>query len=300
MTALCAAAAGIGPHPHSCRAESVATGRICNSAEDSDDSVTGGDWSIESPGCAALHCFVGAAAAVHHRRTCVDHIDCLTTRAAVAAGIRSLPGACCIESGAAMTSSVGHCAENRDYCAATIVCRRWSIESPGGAQFDSLIGAAAGNDWRSGIDYGHFLTAGTAVATGIGSLPCPSRIKGGATVTRCVSHCADDPNGGGTAGVRRNGSVECPWGPLLDCLRTCTCYDGSDKINHHYCLTALRAIAATINRLPGAGRAQGVAATRIGDGADDDNSDGAAVICGGGQVKRPVRAALNNLIGNAA
>src|SRR5207245_11409592 len=93
---------------------------------------------------------------------------------------------------------------------------------------------------------------------------------------------------------------EGPWRALFDSLVTRTGYGGSNKIGHNYCLTALSAVAASINRLPGAGRAQGVAATSIGDSADDNNHRGAAVIGGRGRVEGPSVAALHGFIGIAA
>src|SRR5438067_2454511 len=107
-------------------------------------------------------------------------------------------------------------------------------------------------------------------------------------------------NRGGTASINRNRNIKGPWRALFDGLVTCTGYSGSNKICHDYCLTALSAVAAGINRLPGAGCAQGVTATSIGDGADDDNHRGAAVIRGCGRVEGPTVAALNGFIGIAA
>ena len=87
---------------------------------------------------------------------------------------------------------------------------------------------------------------------------------------------------------------------LLDGLVARTGYSGSDKISHRYCLAALSAITTGVNRLPSTDSGKGVTATCIGDGADDDNHRGAAVIRGRGRIESPTVAALHGFIGIAA
>jgi len=106
----------------------------------------------------------------------------LAARAAVAAGIRGLPGPCRIKGAAAMTGHIGHRAENRNRGAAAIIRRGRRIKGPGHPLFHCLIGAAARNDRRGRIDHRHLLTARAAVAAGIGGLPGPRCIEGAAAM----------------------------------------------------------------------------------------------------------------------
>src|SRR5437016_3434568 len=114
-----------------------------------------------------------------------------------------------------MTGRIGDGAENRNGVAAAVVGRSGRIESPGGPLLHRLIGAAASDYRRGGIDYSHFLAASSEVAASIGRLPGPGRIKGAAAMTGRVGDGADDRNGVAAAVVGRSGRIEGPGGPLL-------------------------------------------------------------------------------------
>src|SRR5207253_2306475 len=95
----------------------------------------------------------------------------------VAASIGRLPGPRRIKGAAAVTGGVGDGADDRNGVAAAVVGRGGRIERPGGPLLHCLIGAAASNDRRGGIEHGHFLTALGKVAASIRRLPGPRRIK---------------------------------------------------------------------------------------------------------------------------
>src|SRR5207248_1944156 len=98
----------------------------------------------------------------------------------VAASIRRLPGPRRIKGAAAVTGGVSDGANDRNGVAAAVVGRSGRIESPGGPLLHRLIGAAASDDRRSGIDHSHFLTALGEVAASIGivraSVACQVRV----------------------------------------------------------------------------------------------------------------------------
>src|SRR5205807_9491475 len=115
----------------------------------------------------------------------------------------------------------------------------------------SLIGVAASNDRRGGIDYGHFLAASSEVAASIGRLPSPGRIKGAAAVTGGVGDRADDRNGVAAAVVGGSGRIEGPGGPLLHRLIGAAASNHRRSgIDHSHFLTASSEVAASIARLP--------------------------------------------------
>src|SRR5438552_8500048 len=110
----------------------------------------------------------------------------------VAASIRRLPGPGHIERAAAMTGRVSDGADDRNGVAAAVVGRSGRIESPCGSLLDCLIGAAASDYRRGGIDHSHFLTALGEVAASIRRLPGPGRIEGAAAMTGRIGDRADD------------------------------------------------------------------------------------------------------------
>ena len=188
------------------------TGGVGYSAKNCYDctaAVIGRGRSIEGPGSALFNSLIGAGAG--NDWCCgIDHGNCLTALRTVPTFICSLPRAGCIKGRAAMTGGVGHCADNRNHSAAAIIRSRRSIKPPSRTLFDSLIGAAAGNDWGCGIDYCHFLTARAVVAAGIRGLPRPGCIKGRAAMTNGIGHRAENSNCGAAAVIGRGRSIEGP------------------------------------------------------------------------------------------
>ena len=271
LIALRTVATSIGRHPDSGCAESIATGRICHCANYSDCGGAMGYGAIEGPGRAALHSFVGSAAAVHHWSARVHYRDLLATRAAVAAGIGGLPGASRIEGAAAVASHVGDCAQDRDGGAGAVVGRRRRIESPGGALFHSLVRAAARNDRSGRIHHGDRLTARTAVAAGVGGLPDAGRIKGTAAMTGHIGHSAENRNCGAAAVISGGRRIEGPGRALLDRLIGAAARNHWRGCVHHgHFLAALREVAAGIGGLPGTGGVKGGATVtrHVGYGAE--------------------------------
>src|SRR5205085_6593294 len=208
----------------------------------------------------------------------------------VAASIGRLPGPGRIKGAAAVTGGVGDGADNRNGVGAAVVGRSGRIESPGGPLLHRLIGAAASDYRRGGIDYSHFLAAFRAVAASIRRLPAPGHIEGAAAMTGRVCDRANDRNGVAAAVVGRSGRIEGPGGPLLHRLI------GAAASNHwlggidtgHF-LTALGEVAASIGRLPGPGRIKGAAAMTggVGDGADNRNGVAAAVVGRSRRIEGP-------------
>src|ERR1044071_1142648 len=307
LTARAAVAAGIRSLPRSGCIESRAAMAtdIGHRAENSNCSVAaviGRGRSIKGPGCALFNSLIGAAAG-NDWRSRIDYCHFLTARAAVAAGVRSLPRSGSIESCAAMTSDIGYSAENGNCGAAAVIGRGRSIKGPGCALFDSLIGAGAGNDWGSGIDYRHFLTARAAIAAGIRSLPGPGCIKGRAAMTSGVGHGAENGDCGAAAVIGRGWSIKGPGCALFNSLIGAAAdNDWRSRIDYCHFLTARAAVAAGIRGLPRSGCIKGRAAMAdgIGHGAENSNCGAAAVIGRGRSIKGPGCALFNSLIGAGA
>src|SRR6266404_2549903 len=179
--------------------------------------VVGSSRSVEGPGGAKFNCLVRAAAGDHWCGG-VDYSHFLAAGSAVAASVGRLPGAGRIEGPVTMTDSVRYRADDCDGVGSAVVGRSRRIKSPDGAKLNGLIGIAAGDHWRGGVDYSHFLTARSAVAASIGRLPGAGCIEGVTAMTCGVGDRADDRDGVGSAVVDRGRSVEGPGGAKLNGL----------------------------------------------------------------------------------
>src|SRR5205823_6302865 len=140
------------------------------------------------------------AHAVNNRRGEILDRNRVAALGGVAAGIRCAPRARGVEGVTAVTSEVGHGADDGDGYTTAVVAGRRRIERPGAAALDDFVGHA-GNCRRTMVFHRHRLTALGGVATGIG---CPPRARGVesiAAVTGDVGHGANNGDGHGTAGV---------------------------------------------------------------------------------------------------
>src|SRR6266404_9443276 len=117
-----------------------------------------------------------------------------------------------------MTGGVGDGTNDRNRVGSAVVGRSRSVEGPGGAKFNCLVCAAAGDHWGGGVDYSHFLAARSAVTASISRLPGAGRIEGGPAMTGGVGDGADDRNRVGSAVVGRSRSVERPRTAKFNCL----------------------------------------------------------------------------------
>src|SRR5882724_986713 len=260
------------------------TGGVGHCADDRDRvsaAVVGRGRSVEGPGVAKFNRLVRGAAG-NHRCGGINHSHLLAAGSAIAAGVGRHPHAGGIKGRAAMAGGVGHRANNRDRVSAAVVGRRRSVEGPGGAKFNRLVGVAAGNHRGSGVNHSHLLAAGSAVAAGVGGLPDASRIKGRAAMAGGVGHRANNSDRVSAAVVGRRRSVEGPGSAKFNRL---VCVAAGNHrgggINHGHFLAALSAVATSVSRLPGAGRIKGRAALAGGVGYRANNSDRVrAAVCG--------------------
>src|SRR5207302_2053853 len=95
------------------------------------------------------------------------------------------------------------------------------------------------NDRSGRIDYRHLLTAGTAVAAGIGGLPGPRRVKSAATMTGHIGHGAENRNHRAAAVVGCRRRIKGPGGALLHALIGAAARnDRSRRIDYRHLLTA--------------------------------------------------------------
>src|SRR5437016_7606961 len=109
-----------------------------------------------------------------------------------------------------MTCSVCFRADNRDDVIAAVLTRRSSDLGPGSAELDALIGVAASNHRGRRVDYSHLLTAGSAVATNVSSLPAQGRIQGTDAMTIRVGASADNRDGVTAAVIGRSRQIKTP------------------------------------------------------------------------------------------
>src|SRR6266478_720534 len=117
-----------------------------------------------------------------------------------------------------MTGGVGDRTNDRNRVGSAVVGGGRSVEAPGGAKFNCLVCAAAGDHWSGGINYSHFLAAGSAVTASISRLPGAGRIEGVAAMTGGVGDGADDRDGVGSAVVGRSRRIKSPDGAKLNGL----------------------------------------------------------------------------------
>src|SRR6266404_8995589 len=222
--------------------------------------VVGSSRSVEGPGGAKFNCLVRAAAGDHWCGG-VDYSHFLAAGSAVAASVGRLPGAGRIEGPVTMTDSVRYRADDGDRVGSAVVGGSRRIKSPNGAELNSLIGIAAGDHWRGGVDYSHFLTARSAIAASIGRLPGAGCIEGVTAMTGGVGDRADDCDGVGSAVVGSGRRIKSPDGAKLNGLIGIAAGDHwRGGVDYSHFLTARSAVAASIGRLPGAGCIEGVTA----------------------------------------
>ncbi len=233
------------------------TSHIGDCANDADcvaAAVVSGRWSIKGPGYTLFHSLVCAGAG-DDWRGCIHDCHLLAARAAVAASIGCRPCSGRVESGAAMTSHISDCADDRDRVAAAVVSGRWSIKGPGCTLFNSLVCAGAGDDWRGCIYDSDFLAARAAVAASIGCRPGSDRIESGAAMTGHIGDCADDRDRVAAAVIGGSWSIKGPGCTLFDSL---VCAGAGDDwrgcIHNCHLLAARAAVAAIIGGRPGSGR----------------------------------------------
>src|SRR5439155_1666882 len=192
------------------------TGGVGDGVEDGDGRTAagvGGGRRIKGPGAGALDSLVGHAG--DGGRSVIFHRHLLAALGGVATGIGGPPGAGGIEGVAAVTSEVGHGAEDGQGYVAARVARRGRIEGPGAGALDDLVGYA-GDGRRGVVFYRHLLAAVGRVAAGIGRPPGAGGIESVAAVAGEVGDGGKDADGHAPTRVGGGGRIKGPGAGALD------------------------------------------------------------------------------------
>src|SRR6266567_3659655 len=284
LAALIAVAAGVGGRPGAGGVKSIAA-VTCGFGQRADHrdgdvgpAVVGGGGRVEAPGGSKLHGLVGAAA-IDDWGCGVNDVDRLAALGAVAAGVSGRPGAGGVKSIAAVTSGVGHRADDRDGdVGPAVVGGGGRVKGPGCSKLHGLVGAAAIDDRGGGVNDVDRLAAPGAVAAGVGGRPGAGGVEGVAAVTGGVGHRADYRDSEVAAAIVGGGRrVKGPGrSNLYDLVGAAAIDDrGRGAVDVHR-LAAGSAVAAAIGCQPGPGGVEGVAAVTggVGGGAQDRDNHG--------------------------
>src|SRR6185436_8690610 len=258
-------AATIGGLPGASRIESRATmtcgiGHGAHNGNRVGATIVSSCRSIERPGRPKLDRLIGAWADDARRCRVGDGHRLAATRK-VAATISRLPCSGRIECASAMTAGVGDGADNRNRVGATVVGRRRRIEAPRSTEFDALVGAAANDHRRGGVHHSYGLAALRVVAAAISGSPGARRVKSPTAMPGGVRNGAQDHYGNVAPQSipGRRWCVESPGTSKLDGLvgAGCAIHYRRGRIDDVHSLAAAAEIAASIRRLPRAGRIEG-------------------------------------------
>src|SRR5436190_19067255 len=189
-----------------------------------------------------------------------------------------------------MIGRVGDGAHDGDNISVAVVRRRGLIERPSRALLDGLVCVDARNHGRGGIHDVYRLAAARGIAADVGCLPGAGGIECAVAVTGDVSYRGDHRYDVRAAIVSSCWNIEVPSTAKFDGLVAVGASNHwRSRIQHVHFLAASSGITAAVSRFPGpSGIECAIAMTSgIGNGTNNANGIGSAVIGSGWRIEKP-------------